>query len=530
MKRIQRAVFIYFFVFCSAFYFLLFKGYPFFHDESIMFQTTRNMIEHGRFDTIPHPLITKKGIDGRSYSNYGIGPSIVQAPFYLAGRIAAPLLPLKEHDVLQIAVSLSAPVIMLLIIYVFINFSMNLGYSPHIAFLSSLTIATASMFLPYSKLLFRDPLQTLLLTASVYLIYKGTLREHRQRHFFITAGVLYGFALTVKAALIIFFPLLAGYIVWKNRRRRIQEQVSSILLFCAGPAAGGAASLYYNYIRFGNALDFGYAQRNLFFGFNTPLVEGLYGLLVSSGKGILIYNPLLLPVLLALPAFYRKHRRETLLFLGLASVSLLFHAKYWTWGGSWCWGPRYLLPVLPFLLLPLNEVLQQLSSSSRIKKAAVALIILISFGIQILGTLVHFANYLQFVADEVHLFPLWIEGDTNLRSDLFYVDFVPVFSPVVGHWWIMKGVIKGGISGNEEETVAYMKRNCPWRNLNPDWAPDRPDRSIRLGFDLWFMTWPKRFKTGIWLFPSVAFLLAGAAVFSIMQFARKNRLLGRISL
>ena len=46
-----------------------------------------------------------------------------------------------------------------------------------------------------------------------------------------------------------------------------------------------AISFYYNFIRYGSIWTFGYEDE----GFTTPVVEGIYGLFFSFGRGLIIY-------------------------------------------------------------------------------------------------------------------------------------------------------------------------------------------------------------------------------------------------
>src|SRR5262249_2470567 len=62
----------------------------------------------------------------------------------------------------------------------------------------------------------------------------------------------------------------------------------------------------------------------------------------------------------AMPAFFRKHPAESALVVGVFLSSLLFFAKYDSWHGGWVVGPRFLLPTLPLLILPLAAQIENL--------------------------------------------------------------------------------------------------------------------------------------------------------------------------
>jgi hypothetical protein len=95
------------------------------------------------------------------------------------------------------------------------------------------------------------------------------------------------------------------------------------------------------------------------------------------------------------------------------------------WWGGWSWGPRFLVPVLPFLCLFLAPVVDWVLSSSRLwVKALLAAIGLLSLGIQVLGVAVDFNQYLLI------LYQRGIDSaEINFQADL---------SPLVGHWRLLR--------------------------------------------------------------------------------------------
>jgi len=54
--------------------------------------------------------------------------------------------------------------------------------------------------------------------------------------------------------------------------------------------------------------------------------------------------------------FYLERQIVARAFLVLIVAWLVVHSFYKRWDAGWGWGPRYMLPVLPFLLVPLSFV------------------------------------------------------------------------------------------------------------------------------------------------------------------------------
>ena len=67
--------------------------------------------------------------------------------------------------------------------------------------------------------------------------------------------------------------------------------------------------------------------------------------------------------MLALPGLFwmfrnSKWRKEAVTFSSMFAFMLMFNISFNGWHGGWAFGPRYLIPVLPFLALPLVFVWQ----------------------------------------------------------------------------------------------------------------------------------------------------------------------------
>ena len=161
-----------------------------------------------------------------------------------------------------------------------------------------------------------------------------------------------------------------------------------------GVAVGLGLSGAYNWRRFGSLFSTGYHE----IAWTTPFPLGLYGLLFSPGKGILVYTPMLILGLGAWAVFFRRHRAEAWLMAGLWLAWLAFYAPYNFWTGGFNWGPRFLLPVLPFGFLPLGALLEE--SQTRLATALFAIIFAVGLFIQTPAILVDHSRYLyQVLAD-----------------------------------------------------------------------------------------------------------------------------------
>jgi hypothetical protein len=81
------------------------------------------------------------------------------------------------------------------------------------------------------------------------------------------------------------------------------------------------------------------------------MLRGGLGLTVSPFRGVFWYSPVLLLGLIGALPFTRRHRWEGIAFLLLVAAHILGYSRYLYWSGGVAWGARYMLPIIPFLLL-----------------------------------------------------------------------------------------------------------------------------------------------------------------------------------
>ena len=93
---------------------------------------------------------------------------------------------------------------------------------------------------------------------------------------------------------------------------------------------------------------------------NPPLA--ILGLLLSPGVGLFIFSPILLTIFFSFPDFYKKNKKEVILFLSTIILFLIYYGNLEYWHGMLSWGARYLLLLTPFMLIPLGATLEKTSN------------------------------------------------------------------------------------------------------------------------------------------------------------------------
>lgn len=264
-----------------------------------------------------------------------------------------------------------------------------LGYSIPTALVIALFFGLGTQAWVYTRTFFRDPLAMLFLAfawaCALQLNRAGTGRSRS----LAGAGVLLGLVLGIltKNTVTIALPAVAVLLIpfWKslgiNRTQLVRSGILLsvlasltallfLLLYARGPLARFSLS-YYGQI--------------MFFFFNSPhpnFLPALFGPLISPGKSLFLYSPVLL---LSLPALIKKRNEAFaawLYVLLLVLAQALFYDSLW-WG-SVNWGLRFLMPALPLLAIAASDVIHLLLGT-RGGRAILVLLGGISALIQLLG-------------------------------------------------------------------------------------------------------------------------------------------------
>jgi hypothetical protein len=377
-------------------------------DDETTFQMTANWIEYGRTTiaeqevTFPpqsypgflpgttHAAATTwavPGRDGQLYPQFMPGQAIVSVPLYLIGRLlAGESLNLRSVLLAHWTTSLFNPIIIALTGWLIAVFASRLGYSLRLSMGLGLAYALSTMVLPYTGTYFSEPLIALLVLVAAYAVYVARSAAHVMP-WLIVAGVALGWVVFVRERSAIMIPPFILYLYLFYRRILWRGWIA----FFAPLIVCGVIIGLFNGSRYGSPLTFGFSALQ-HTSFTTPLLLGLYGLLISPGKGLLLYNPIAWAGLIGLAIMFRTRRREAILFALIVLVELLFFAVYEFWTGGWNWGSRYLMPVLPLLVLAAGEWVHV--NPTRARKIVLVALCISGFALNLPAVLVDHSRYL----------------------------------------------------------------------------------------------------------------------------------------
>jgi len=181
-------------------------------------------------------------------------------------------------------------------------------------------------------------------TAAALYFLERWWCERGFRRALVFCGLCAGCAAMVRPGEVVMLAaLLAGLFV-------ARASLSEYVRFLTAPATGGAIALAYNFHFFHNATG-----TYTFAMWAGSAWNGVIGLLVSPGRGLLIYMPV---TLFGLCAFFpraedgrSKHRPMLVAASMLIVLHFLVVSRVNLWWGGYCWGPRYLTETLPLFVI-----------------------------------------------------------------------------------------------------------------------------------------------------------------------------------
>jgi hypothetical protein len=127
--------------------------------------------------------------------------------------------------------------------------------------------------------------------------------------------------------------------------------------------------------------------------FGSSLADGLFGLLCSPVASPWLYSPVVIPGVIALGWLWRADRNTAILLAGTFVVFTLFYAQLGNWRAGRSYGPRYLVPLLPCLVVPLAPWLARATTPRAWRWAATW--IAVGALVQLPGVLVDYSRVSQ---------------------------------------------------------------------------------------------------------------------------------------
>ncbi len=448
---------------------------------------TLDVREHGT------PIFFGKfGRDGRPYAPYGPGVAYLILPFHAAGRALAaaagiPRAPLPGGIVWEFVVGgitgLAMAFAAALAVAGFHRAALALGAPAARAVQLTLILGACTFLWPYGTTLYCEAwlaaafvwAAALLLETSAGVASAGDASSRvasGSRWNVVMASLLLALAIVTKPTAIVIAPAFVLAVLLERdvpRRREVAALLSAAIVAAAG------VHVAWNVVRFGSPLDFGYNLAGMVpYPPARPFVpeqlpRGLFVQLLTPGKSLFVWAPILVPSMLALGACWRARRG---LAAGLAAgtaSALVFYAVYFLPEGGYSYGPRHLLPLVPLLMLPL--ALPQVALPRRTLATCAAIGVLMA---ALAVTVSFFEDQAPVPLAGDRTFSPYYEridpgpGEPNLR---YRIDYIPFKFALTSGQWLSPSRAPGNGPDFFALHLVQARRVFPGGNAIPSWLP-----------------------------------------------------------
>jgi hypothetical protein len=362
-------------------------------DAVVTFDVTRSLVERGTVATSGNLLGMEafRGADGRYYSPFGIGQSVYNIPFYVAGttfvRVTA-VTAGRPDSIPKAFVALGQVFVGAFIIWQIFRLGLVLTMNEQAAALAALTAAFGSVLWPYAKFGFNQPLACATLVACVTSVMIGSRR--RMWKPVALGGIWLAASLLTRHEMALAALPIGAWLLMSAPDRA--TGVRQLAVFAPGVIGGVAAWMTLNVHRFGNPWDAGQV-RDATPGFGSSIAHGLAGLLFSPAASLFLYSPVAVAGIAGLVVLWRKDRSTALLLSSIILTFVLFYATLGNWIAGRSWGSRYLVVVVPYLAVGWAVLLDRLPR--RWRAFATVMVLAVGMLVQLPGVVVDYAKVSQ---------------------------------------------------------------------------------------------------------------------------------------
>lgn len=358
--------------------------------------------------------------DGRFYDVHGLLNIVLHVPVALLDPIVQRVAGPRASEAARFLSALSGVVVNSLCVVVFYVLLRRLPVSRGAAVATALCFAFGTMLFPYSGNNYEGNIDLLVILVSASYFFRYL--ETRRGRALVVSGAFAGVAILGRETSVL-LPVLIGLCVAIDAVR--MRRVAPLGWFAAGLTPGVLLIGWYNFVRTGSIFETAISYRLRVGDYPQFSLAGPYGILgltVSPGGSLFAYSPVLLLALLGLYQFWRRFPREAAFCAVYAALLVIVCGMLPQWFGHAGWGPRYTLPVIPFLLIPLavwRESPHGRTTAARVLFGAVASWAVL---IQLSGSLINWHARLPYLLRRPDL------GESYPWSDL-------MFTVRSSQWW-----------------------------------------------------------------------------------------------
>ena len=361
---------------------------------------------------------------------YNPGQSFLFIPIYLTSKLLTTN-NVSSYYLSAFFVSFINYIINAISAFFLFKIIITLGYKRKEALLTAFVFCFTSYAFVFAQSTYEHHFEMLFILVSLYFGLANNIKKN-----YLYAGLAISIGLIFRSTTIFLVPTIL-LLLSSNKER---------LIFLLGIVPGIVILLFYNYYRFHNPFETGYSiawihthGKGVVIWSLKRIPKAITGLFFSPAKGLLFFSPTIIIALLYSKRFYCKNRKFTYSILTFILLYVLLFSMNFAWDGSiWSFGPRYLLPIIPLLYIPLAEL--------RINKWIYSIFI-VAFAAQILLLSV---NYKRAVLEQYELYQ-------GIDEDSYVFNIKNI--PIIVQFKQLKKVLNKNIQGN----LVNYQPNTPWK-------------------------------------------------------------------
>ena len=398
-KRVARLTWLCVFLLCLCAFTCTASGRVTFPDDEVSFRTAEAFWDRGQVSISPMEKRTgelrgrptgsfgvvggRRARPGEVYGFFGQALPLLTSPLVGVGDFlfdhGAALWPRATRgdlqafgkrtvrgDLRRMAVVWSSCLISALAVWVLGAWLLALGLSPSAAVFASLGFGLGTAIWSYTSTYLSEPLSALCLLSCFWQaqLYRNADRNTPQaRRALMLAAASAGLALHVHILNLLAVPFALTYAYWPARAKGRLEDERPLWMAALGVGVASVLLLGLSqWWRFGS--PFATGRFDHYAHWVWPF-EGLAAFAVAPGRSLLLYAPALAFGLWAWRSARARYGFELACILGLLALRATFAACRNDWSGGWSLGPRYLIPVIPLLMLPAALAWQEATTSRR---------------------------------------------------------------------------------------------------------------------------------------------------------------------
>jgi hypothetical protein len=270
----------------------------------------------------------------------------------------------------------------------------TLGYDIGVGFTAALLFAAGTIYWPYSKTFFREPLAGLTILYGVLFLERWRRSDYKHWRWMLLAVIFLGGAILTKEAVLFAVPGLVALImpgaVFSRLDRPKLKWAGMVLILIPVWALLGLIVLS-GFI----PLTVVVSQVGAWMGRSAAdvqtMLNALHTYLLSIGGSIWGTSPVLL---LAIPGLYRWCKTGSFRYSFVILLVLMGAGVGYTvlrgehWFGGFSWPPRFLVPFVPLMMLGTLPMIQLLFTRHRLRRFSVIVVT----GIALYGVWVQLAG------------------------------------------------------------------------------------------------------------------------------------------